>query len=206
MRAAIRSATGVLVVLASILQSPAQSQNGKANDTCDSGQPNAPVKIEIFSDFQCPACRAFYLDTIRPILKEYASQNRVCIVYHDFPLQMHSYARPATRYAIAARRLGRDQWLRVCEALYTDQALWTETGKLEPVVARVLSSDEMARIKKILEDPTIEESIEQAIALAVQRGIRSTPTFFINANGREQRVVGGVSYPILKDYLERLFK
>ena len=95
------------------------------------GEPGAPIKIEVFSDYQCPACRTFYLDTIKPILANYARAQagpngqpikpRVCVVYRDFPLDMHQFARPAARLSLAAQRLGRERWLRVSEALYTYQ-------------------------------------------------------------------------------------
>jgi len=197
---------GTIWFLAAGISCFAQAAAGAADDRCDNGASNAPIRIEVFSDFQCPACRAFYLETIRPVMKEYASTNKLCLVYHDFPLRMHSHAHEASRFSVAARKLGREQWLRVSEALYDDQLQWSQDGNLESSVARVLTADEMSRLKKYMADPAIDATIDQEIALAMQRDIRSTPTFFITANGREQRVVGGVSYPILKDYLDRLLK
>ena len=54
------------------------------------GDVNAPVKVEEFSDFQCPACRGFFLDSIQKVLETYCSQNKVCVVYHEFPLKNHN--------------------------------------------------------------------------------------------------------------------
>jgi len=34
------------------------------------GDPNAPIKIEVFADFQCPFCEQFYKNT-EPLLKQY---------------------------------------------------------------------------------------------------------------------------------------
>jgi protein-disulfide isomerase len=196
----------MLALLAAASPLAAQTGLGMQNGYCVGGQPSAPIRIEVFSDYQCPACRAFFLETLRPLLRDYARENKVCLVYHDFPLQMHNYARVAARYAVAARRLGLEQWERVSAALYTDQLQWAEDGKIEPVVARALPPDDMAKVKKLLEDPSINQTIDQEVALAAQRQIRSTPTFFLYANGREQRVEGSISYLILKDYLDRLLK
>jgi len=195
-----------LAFLAGALAAGAQTTADRPAELCVGGQPNAPVRIEVFSDFQCPACRAFFLETILPVIANYGRDNRVCLIYHDFPLNIHTHARAASRYAVAARQLGTDAWLRVCDALYSEQAAWADNGQIEPVVSRSVSADEMGRLKKLLESPSIERMIDQEAALATQRQIRSTPTFFIVANGREQRVVGGVSYPILRDYLDRLLK
>ena len=60
------------------------------------GAPDSPVKIEVFSDYQCPACRTFFLDTIRPILAGYSSSNKVSVVYRDFPLDAAQAAVSAT--------------------------------------------------------------------------------------------------------------
>ena len=184
----------------------AQPGSLKTEDLCLGGKPGAPVRFEVFSDYQCPACRAFYLETIRPLLKEYGPDSKVCIIYHDFPLKVHKYAFEASRYAVAALRLGRDQWLRVCEALYADQPRWAADGKVEGVVARVLSADEMTKVKTFLEDPSLDQFINQEIALANKRHVSSTPTFFLYAQGQEQKVVGKISYPVLKEYLDRLLK
>ena len=196
----------ILALLTAVSLAPAQTGALKTEDFCLSGKPGAPVRLEVFSDYQCPSCRAFYLETIRPLLKEYGRDNKVCFIYHDFPLNVHKYAFEASRYAVAALRLGRDQWLRVCEALYADQTKWAADGKIEATVARVLSAEEMAKVKTFLEDPSLDQFINQEIALARKRQVSSTPTFFLFANGQEQKVVGKISYPILKDYLDRMLK
>jgi len=194
------------IVLMTAWPSPAQTEVAVDPTPYAGGSPNAPVKIEVFSDYQCPACRRFYLESIRQVLIEYSRDNRVCVVYHDFPIQNHRYSAQATRYALAARRLGRAPWLRVVESLYADQSLWIGNGNIEPVVARALSPEEFEKIKLLVKSPEVEKDLEEAISLAQSRSIQSTPTFFITAKGKEQRVVGGVSYQILKYYLDQLLR
>ena len=99
------------------------------------GSLNSPVRIEVFSDFQCPHCRDFYLGTIRPLLQEYSSKDKVCVIYHEFPLAGHPYAREAARYTEAAAQLGQQKLLPVYDSIFTNQAQWSEDGKLEAVVA-----------------------------------------------------------------------
>jgi protein-disulfide isomerase len=207
----LRAKHFILLLTALVLltaASPVLAQTGslKTEDVCLNGSPSAPVRFEVFSDYQCPTCRIFYLETILPLLKEYGSDNRVCVIYHDFPLKVHKYAFEASRYAVASLRLDRKQGLRVSEALYVDQPKWAVDGKIEATVARVLSADEMAKVKTLLEDPSLNQFINQEIALAGKRQVLSTPTFVISAHGQEQKVVGKISYPILKEYLDRLLK
>ncbi len=170
------------------------------------GLPSAPVKLEVFSDYQCPSCRTFYMTALRYVLTDYAMQNRVSVVYHDLPLATHQYSREASRYALAAQRLGREYWLRLTEALYENQALWSQSGQLDALAARVFGAADYARIKAILQDPAIDQTLESEITLAQSRQVQSTPTFFLHSRSGVQRVVGGVPYSVLKGYLDRLLK
>jgi protein-disulfide isomerase len=50
------------------------------------------MQVEIFADFQCPACIA-YNDSVMPIFEEYAAAGKLTITYRQFPLQMHKNAK-----------------------------------------------------------------------------------------------------------------
>ncbi len=50
------------------------------------------TQVEIFADFQCPACIAFN-ESIQPIFEEYAASGRLTITYRQFPLTMHKNAK-----------------------------------------------------------------------------------------------------------------
>jgi protein-disulfide isomerase len=125
-------------------------------------------------------------------------------VYHEFPLKNHNLSRLAARYSKAAQRLGRKQWVTVMAALYTNQAEWSWDGSVEAVIARALSPQDFAELKKRLEDPSIEAAIDKEVALGEKREVKSTPTFFLSSGGKEERVVGSVPYIVLKGYIDRL--
>jgi protein-disulfide isomerase len=141
------------------------------------GRLDAPIRIDLFSDYQCPVCRNLYLETIRPVLKDYAEANKVCIVYHDFPLKGHQYA-PA----------------------------WSQDGKIEAAITAAVSPEDLQKIKKLLTYPYINEAIDRDIALGQNRKVESTPTLFVTAVGREQKVVGVIPYPVLRDFFNRIVK
>lgn len=182
----------------SAAQKPAPENRAR----CLGSNPNAPIRIEVFSDYQCPHCRDFYLGTIRRVLADYAVPGKVCIVYYDFPLRTFKYSRQAARYAQAAARLGPETWIRVSDALYYYQSQWANDGQLETVVASALSKKEMEQVRRWLGDPKLETAIDRDVTQGNQRGIRSTPTFFITANGKTERQTGLVPYDILRRYLD----
>jgi protein-disulfide isomerase len=59
----------------------------------------------------------------------------------------------------------------------------------------------MARVKEGLKDPGIEQTVDREVALGNKRNVESTPTFFVNMAGKEQRVVGGLSFPVLNAFI-----
>ena len=49
------------------------------------GDPNAPVRIDEFADFQCPACRQFHETTMEQVLETYIKTGQVYFVFHNYP-------------------------------------------------------------------------------------------------------------------------
>ena len=180
--------------------------SAQSSAPCVGGRPDAPIKIEVFSDFQCPACRSFYLETMRPLLADYADAGKVCVVYREFPLQQHQHARQAARYSHAALELGVRQWAFVADALFRSQDQWAQDGKIEEVLARALTQDDLARLRELAANSSLDAAIDRDIALARQLQVSSTPTFFITARGKTEKIAGGVQYPILRRYLDNLLK
>ena len=193
-------------ILGVILVACARPGSAGQADFYAGGLPSAPVKLEVFSDYQCPSCRTFYMTALRYVLTDYAMQNRVSVVYHDLPLQTHQYSRQASRYALAAQRLGREYWLRLTEALYENQAQWSRDGRFDVIAVRLFGPADFARLKAILQDPAIDAALESEITLARARQVQSTPTFFLHAKSGVQKTVGAVPYSVLKEYLDRLLK
>jgi protein-disulfide isomerase len=170
------------------------------------GSLNSPVRIEVFSDFQCPACRELYLGTIRQVLQEYSSKDKVCVIYHEFPLSMHPYSLEAARYCEAAARLGQDRLLPVMDSLFTDQAQWSQDGSLESSISKALSRNDFQKVKRILRDPSINSEIEKEVQLGLKREVKSTPTLFVHYLGKEQKAEGVVTYPVLKQFIDQVVK
>jgi protein-disulfide isomerase len=196
-----------LLTMAFVIHPEAYPQSTELKpEQCLGGELDAVIRIEVFSDFECPACRELYLNTIRPVLKEYSSLGKVCVVYHEFPLKGHKYSRQAAQYSKAAQRLGRKQWHAVMDALYENQEKWSQDGTVDDTVFKALGAEEYTRLRKLLLDPSLDAAIDSEVALGEKREVTSTPTFFVYAIGKEQKVVGGLPYSVLKDYFDRIVK
>jgi protein-disulfide isomerase len=170
------------------------------------GSLKSPIKVEVFSDFQCPACRELYLYTIKQVLQDYGSKDKVCVIYHEFPLQIpaHMYARQAARYVEAAARLGQQKLLAVFTALFTDQAQWGQDGSLEASISKVLPPEDLQTLKKNAQDSSIDATIEKEIQLGNQKEIKSTPTLFISYSGKQQKVTEAINYLTMKQFFDKI--
>lgn len=171
------------------------------------GSPGAPVTMEVWSDFQCPACKNLYESTLRPLIDNYVAAGKVYLVHRDFPLeQTHAHARQAARYANAAARLGRFE--RVAEALYARQEFWAATGNVETVVAAVLTPAEMRKVREWVQQPgQLDLVIDQDVRAGGRIPVRSTPTVVVTHRGQSYPLPpGGVSYSLLRQFLDDLLR
>ena len=171
------------------------------------GNPNAPITMEVFGDFQCPACRGFFEGTTKQVIDDYVIPGKVYLIHRDFPLEMHPYARQAARLANAAAEFG--QFEAIERALYDHQDEWSAKGNIDDVIA---SNFPPAQFKKFqaFESQHISDinaSIERDRALGMQRNVNQTPTIYITAHGKTEALPGGgVDYKLLKSYFDYLLR
>jgi len=171
------------------------------------GSSSAPIRIEVFSDYECPVCRIFYLGTLRQVIDNYVSTGKVYLIHHDFPITGHAYSRIAARWASAAAVAG--DFEAVDQALYANQEKWEGNGQIEPFIAAVLSPADMKKVKTIFtqDAPELDAAVQTDYALGQSKGVNSTPSAFVTAHGETHGLPpGNVSYPMLKNYLDYLLQ
>ncbi len=167
------------------------------------GNTSAPVTMEVFSDFQCPACKQLYTNTTNRVIENYVNTGKVYFVHRDFPLPMHAYSRVAASYSRAAAHIGKCD--AVEHALFEKQAEWEATGKVKETVASVLTPVEMKKVQALVDAGTLEPLIEQDKKTGQLVPVNQTPTAILTArNGQSYPVVGFVSYDVLKTFLDQL--
>jgi protein-disulfide isomerase len=167
------------------------------------GSAQAPVVIEIFTDFQCPACRAFYFETLPRLKSEYIDTGKVYLVQRDFPLLRHNSSRLAARYANAAGEVG--LYGPAVKQLFESQLEWSLTGDVDSALSAALQASDMAKIRELVRgDARLDELIEIDIAAAQKDGIAGTPSIEFVAGAYRQHIPGTVPYKVLKGYLDQL--
>src|SRR5213080_380712 len=146
------------------------------------GNPDAPVTLEEFGDFQCPPCGQFAV-FVEELLREYDSRLRV--IFRNFPLPAHEHAREAAQAAEAAGFQGK--FWEMHDTLYREQLAWSKAPNARELFesyAGTLGLD-MEQFKKDMDSDKARERVDSDHALGDSLGIKVTPTMFINKRPME---------------------
>ena len=141
------------------------------------GNPDAPVTLEEFGDFQCPPCGQF-ARFVEELLKEY--EPRLRVVFRNFPLPSHEHAREAALAAEAAGFQGK--FWEMHDTLYREQETWSKAPNVRELFesyAGTIGLD-VDQFKKDIDGDKARERVDSDHALADSLGIKMTPTLFIN--------------------------
>jgi protein-disulfide isomerase len=169
----------------------------------ESGSPNAPLTLELYTDYQCPSCRTFFLDTLPSVMSEYVATGKVRLIHRDFPLPQHAYSKIATRYANAAGQVG--MYEVAATQIFKTQAEWEQNGNVDGELAKVIPPGTMQKIRELVKsDSHLDDSVTADVALGNQDRLNQTPTMVIVSHGKRNKIDGPVPFNILKSYFDQL--
>jgi protein-disulfide isomerase len=168
------------------------------------GNPNAPVQVLEFADFECPACAQFSLVTEPDVRKLLVATGLIGYRYFDFPLPQHRNTIPASLAAACAADQGK--FWEMHDALFFNQPEWSSQATSRPmrhfteyarqiglkVDAWTACVDEQRHLARIIGNRKEGE----------RRGVQQTPTFVI---GRRV-IAGSLPYDQLKEYVDSAAK
>ena len=158
------------------------------------GNPDAPVTLVEFSDFQCPFCRQFH-PTVQQIFNAY--EGNVRWVYKHFPLdQIHPQARPAAEASeCVAEQGGNDAFWAFADALFQNQ------GKLGGTFYEDLAWEiglDKEKFRDCFATRKYKDKVEANYQEGVRLGVNGTPGSFVNA----VPVRGALPYENIKAIVE----
>jgi len=170
------------------------------------GNPDAPITIIEFSDFQCPFCARFFTQTLPLIYEEYIDQGKVKLVFRDYPIQsIHPNAVPASVASECANEQGKFKEMH--DILFGNQNEWS---KQETVDALSLFSQYATEIQ--LEQETFDscltsgkyiDEIQKDLVDGQNYGVSGTPGFFV---GNDQigyvQIKGAQPFDIFKKVID----
>lgn len=163
--------------VASIPKDKALPGKSNAESAHIRGNPDAPVTLEEYGDFQCPPCGIFAA-FLGQLEKEYDSRLRV--VFRNFPLAMHEHAREAALAAEAAGLQG--HFWEMHDVLYREQLTWSNASNVRELFesyAGMIGLD-LDKFRKDMDGEKARERVDADRERGQSLGIQITPTLFIN--------------------------
>jgi protein-disulfide isomerase len=153
-----------------------------ADDDPVKGNQNVPITIIEFSDFQCPFCARFQIQTLPLILEQYVETGKVKFVYRDFPIQnSHPNAMPAAAASECAHE--QDKYWEYHDALFENQAVWNKVEITSAITifkefATKMNLDQK-QFDSCLDSGKYIEEINNDLKDGRDYGVTGTPGFFI---------------------------
>lgn len=143
------------------------------------GNPDAPVTIVVFSEFQCPYC-----DKVRPLIEQALADypDEVRVAFKHYPLQRHPLAVPAAMASVAAQEQG--LFWEVHDLIFNQQQSLSADRIRELAVGAGL---DMTLYEASLRDPGTAARVAGDQADGVAAGVRGTPTIFVNGQRLKNR-------------------
>lgn len=151
------------------------------------GKADAPVLIEEFADFQCPACKTA-ATAVKEILKAYPNQVR--LVYKDFPIPGHEHARTSAAAGLCAAQ--QDKFLPFYETVYAQQEEWAPLDAAGfDAYLQTMGRDEALQLdltafNDCRNSRDAKREVDLDASEGISRGVNSTPTFFINGEKKAE--------------------
>lgn len=160
------------------------------------GPENSPVTIIEYSDFQCPACQAYFHVVERLIA---SSTVPIRFVYRHFPLAQHPNAIPASLSSEAAAVQGK--FWEMYRLIFDNSTDWTELADPKPVFIGYASQIglDIDQFKTDMASSGLKQKITDNLKEGTSIGVAGTPTFFVNGKA----INNPQSYEAFKTIIEQ---
>ncbi|HEU5175191.1 MAG TPA: DsbA family protein [Gemmatimonadaceae bacterium] len=151
----------------------------------DKGDPKAPITVVNFSDFGCPYCAQFSLQTYPALEREYVNTGKVYFKYVPFVMGMFPNGDKAARASECAGDQGR--FWQMHDRIYEAQRTWKQTRDPWPGLAGLAEAEglDMKEFNRCVADHRTEPRTRRASRAAEDLGVRATPSFAINGRAVE---------------------
>jgi len=188
---------------------PTSYAQATVDDDAVLGEPNAPVTIIEFSDYQCPYCRKFWTETFSELKKNFIDTGKAKFVYRDFPLEnIHPAAMPAAQAAECVREKGGDSaYFKMHDKIFEEgnildsgdpKGAVTSTANFGPAELKKWAKEIGYDIGTCLDSEKFKSEVEKDIQDGSNSGVEGTPAFFVNG----KMLSGALPYSAFKEAIE----
>ena len=174
------------------------------------GDPNAPVTMIEYSDYQCPFCARYFVQTEPSINESFVRSGQLMVVFRDFPIEgLHPNAPMAHVASLCVADQGAPLYWAMHSKLFQTQDEWSNLPDPLPVFERLAeeSGADLDLYNACVADPAAKQTfIADAIAEGQVAGVSGTPSFnFLGTpDGASYLLVGAQPYEQFAAYVEAI--
>lgn len=169
------------------------------------GNPNAPILMIEYSDYDCPFCKQYHA-TLKQIMDEYGVTGKVAWVYRQFPLaELHPNSPKISEAALCVGSIGgNDAFWKFSDTLYDSHDLdeVTNITKLPEFAAE--AGVPMEKYVDCMNNRQMEEAVKKDITDGFNSGARATPHTILMVGDKEAIISGAQSYDTMKGIIQNL--
>lgn len=173
------------------------------------GSEDAPVTLIEVSDFQCPFCREFALETFPALDSAYVRTGQVRVVFISYPLPNHAASWGATEAAFCAG--AQDRFWPMHDRLFRSQAEWSGSADPIPLYVRDAAAvgADTAAFRRCLQRDGVAPIIISDLLQGTGGGVNGTPTFILQSAGpggepQQRMLVGAQDFAAMSAAIDAL--
>jgi protein-disulfide isomerase len=164
------------------------------------GSPDASLEVWVGSDYQCPDCTRYELESMPDIVRRFIDTGRIRWRYLLFALPGHNEAPPATHALACAQEQGQSAAGAVHRGLFETRAEWARSEEHQAVFRRVAEQGglDLAAWEACMTSGRYAAAVEKSWQEAQRVGLPGPPTVLLYG----RFYVGGLT----ANQLERVLK
>ncbi len=169
------------------------------------GNPNAPIMIVEFSDFDCPFCKRFH-ETMNQVMQTYGNTGRVAWVYRHFPLeQIHPSApRVAAASECVAELAGNDAFWTFSDLAFGERGVNEPTNLSRLTEFATTAGANPTQFEECLNSGRMADRVNEDVADALNAGAEGTPYSVIIVGDRQGVIPGAETYETVSGVIDSL--
>ncbi len=169
------------------------------------GNPNAPIMLVEYSDFECPFCKQFH-ETMKRITDEYGTSGKVAWVFRQFPLeQLHPNAPKIAEASECVAELGKSvAFWKFADLVFGEKPMndFTELSRLPEFAEK--SGVSKAAYEECMKSGRNKTKVTDSIKEAVAAGGRGTPHTLVLVGDQSATINGAQPYEVVKQMVDNL--
>lgn len=186
-------------------QGSAENINPVTEDDHIRGNPNAPIVIVEYSDFDCPFCKNFH-ETMKRVMEEYGADGQVAWVYRHFPLeQLHPNAPQIAQASECVANLGGNEaFWTFSDLVFSERSTNAQTDMVQIPDYVITAGVDLEEFNSCMDSGETREDVEEDFNNAVAVGGRGTPHSIVLVGDQQGVINGAQPYETVKGIIDNL--